>query len=132
MPPTSNKAMADRLRGARDELSSYMYQAPEASTDDLAEPPLPPDEVEGAAPEDFTVLEPGDEADPEKYTYELAPGSPGAWMVYPPGVPCESTGQRIQTSGPASASELTEMEAALGGGTAPSERPSTPSVEGAY
>lgn len=131
--PTSNKSMSNLMRKGREDLSSYMYQG-DAPEDVELEDPLGaelPDEMEGAAPEDFTVLAAGDTPDPEMYVYELEPDRPGAWLIYPPGVPCESGGAKIQRSSPASAAELTEMETALMSAD-PGMSPSTPSLEGAY
>jgi len=132
--PTSNKAMGNMLRKERDGLSSYMYGGADAETppesaaettsgaglEDLLGGAELPDDI---PTESFTVLAAGDTPDPEQYTYELSTEAPGAWMIYPPGVPCPSGAAKIQRSSPASAAELAEMETALleaEGGTAES------------
>jgi hypothetical protein len=39
---------------------------------------------------DFTVQEPGTDAPDNQFVYEPLDTTPGAWAVYPPGVPCDA------------------------------------------
>jgi len=68
----------------------------------------------------ITVLQPGDKDDPDMYTYE--PMDNGAWMVYPPGVPCDDQELRVELDHPATPEDFEEMQEALdaagGGGSA--------------
>lgn len=68
---------------------------------------------------EFTVQPPGVEAPDDQFVYEPLPDTPGAWAVYPPGIPCETSISRISRSTPAGVADFPKMQQALdesGGG----------------
>jgi hypothetical protein len=84
---------------------------------------------------EFTVKAPGEPSTGEGFEYEPMSSSPGAWVVYPPGVPCDDTQYRVTMTGPAAASDFAGMEKAIedaGGSTgeAPESTPSSLDEEG--
>lgn len=115
MPMDMNAAMRTKRR----ELEDYMYQPPAdtsvVSESDADQPTdMAPADVAEAPPSDagaITVLAPGDQASPDMYTYEKM--DTGAWMVYPPGVPCETGKARVQLDHAATEAEYADMETAL-------------------
>lgn len=123
--PTSNKEINDMLRGRRKEMSDLpAYEGP--PSDDEAEvsvtatasrepPPSEPDGGgEGEESSGITVMAPGDPSDnTEGFEYEPMTDIPGAWVVYPPGVPCDDTEYRIALKKPAGAGDFAKMQKAL-------------------
>lgn len=118
--PTSNADMNTMLRKRRGELEDYHYQGdgPDAAVvitaapDDETAEKLPDNEAaEGEAR--FQVLEPGDADPPDKYVYALS-DIPGAYTLYPPGVPCDTGTTRVALAHPATAEDLARMDEALG------------------
>jgi len=130
---TTNRDMGNLIRGKRRNLNEYMYNgpAPEDAEVDLPpptdlmdledeeivpgdEPPmaavdaLAADETETGA---IVVKAPGEEAEPDMFTYEQGPG--GGWMVYPPGVPCPGDTYKCQLDHPAGEDDFLAMEEAL-------------------
>jgi hypothetical protein len=119
VPTDMNAAMRDKRKA----LDSYMYEAPmmdnmpmmdeespaedraELSTAELTEALMP----EGVSA--ITVLAPNEPAAEDMYTYERMDN--GAWMTYPPGVPCEAGTSRIQLDHPATEAEYADMNAAM-------------------
>jgi hypothetical protein len=70
---------------------------------------------------EFTVQAPGVAAPDDQFVYEPLPDTPGAWAVYPPGVPCETSIARISRATPAGVADFPKMQQALddaGGGDA--------------
>jgi len=68
---------------------------------------------------EFTVQAPGVAAPDDQFVYEPLPDTPGAWAVYPPGVPCETSIARISRATPAGVADFPKMQQALddaGGG----------------
>jgi hypothetical protein len=137
--------MNDMMRAKRRDMESYMYQPPKAADDTSVVSESDSDQPTDAAPADvaaalpdsvgaITVLAPGDEASPDMYTYEKM--DTGAWMVYPPGVPCETGKSRVQLDHAATEAEYADMEAALeASDQTKSEAPDTaegPAEGGAY
>jgi hypothetical protein len=62
---------------------------------------------------DFTVQEPGTDAPDNQFVYEPLDTTPGAWAVYPPGVPCDANKTRISRTDPADVADFPKMQAAL-------------------
>lgn len=123
MPTDMNAAIRTKRRA----LDDYMYEPPvdagavsaDSAEDELGIENMPEDmpveDIAAALPEGvgaITVLAPGDAAAEDMYTYERQDN--GAWMVYPPGVPCEAGKSRIQLDHPATETEYADMDAALG------------------
>jgi hypothetical protein len=63
--------------------------------------------------QDFTVQPPGTHSPTDQFIYEPSPGAEGAWVVYPPGVPCDTGTARISRATPADAGDFPKMQAAL-------------------
>lgn len=113
---TSTTDMSNLIRGKRKALDDYMYQEPGAADPGLSDHPddAAASDVTDALPEGvtaITILAPDDPSDPEKFTYEKM--DTGAWMVYPPGVPCETGKSRIQMDHAATESDYADMDSAL-------------------
>lgn len=124
MPTDMNAAMRTKRRS----LEDYMYEPPAESAEaELGIEEMPSsdtaDTTESSA---ITVLAPDEPAAEDMYIYERMDN--GAWMVYPPGVPCETGTSRIQLDHPATAAEYADMDAALGATGASDE----PEESGAY
>ena len=132
MPRTSNRDMGNLIRGKRRALDNYMYQPPVDEEEMDLPPPTDLVDVEDEAlvPGDEDPMEalnelgadltetpaivvkaPGEEADPDMFTYEQMDN--GAWMTYPPGVPCEGEGYKVQLDHPATEEDFLSMEEAL-------------------
>lgn len=64
---------------------------------------------------DFTVQEPGTHSPTDQFIYEplIDSGYEGAWVVYPPGVPCDPEEYRISRASPAGVGDFEKMKAAL-------------------
>lgn len=118
---TSNKDMNDMMRGRRAEMAAMPADEPE-----------PPAEEE--AGKKFTVAAPGEPGDDTKFEYEPVVDRPGAWVVYPPGVPCDDTEYRISMDSPAAESDFAGMQEALedAGATNPEPAPDSEVAEGEY
>lgn len=102
---TSNKDMNDRIRAKRRELSEMPGDSSEEA-EKSAEPA--PDEGKT-----YKVAAPGEPSTGEQFEYEPMTDIPGAWVVYPPGVPCDDTEYRIQMDKPADKSDFEGMQKAL-------------------
>ena len=63
--------------------------------------------------QDFTVHDPGVDVPDDQFVYEPLPETPGAWAVYPPGVPCETSVTRIGRATPADVADFPKMQAAI-------------------
>lgn len=114
-----SSTMNDMMRSRRKDMNEYMYQSPDSSSSDPSTSNDPaadtaPDNTVGSTPDaasSITVLAPGDPSDDTMFTYEKQDN--GAWMVYPPGVPCETGKARVQLDHAATESEYADMETAL-------------------
>lgn len=137
--PTSNRDMNDMMRRRRRELDEIpgegsVYEPPSGENDrkpdavaiaikpvdapdeELTEPVDNPEEEAAEGTESapgLTVLKPGEPSDGESYEYAPNPDVPGAWVVYPPGVPCDESAYRITMQRPARAGDFEQMEEAL-------------------
>jgi hypothetical protein len=125
--------MNSMMRRKRQDMESYMYQPPESESAEAEmgteEPPAA--EAAEALPAEagaITVLAPDEPAAEDMYTYERMDN--GAWMVYPPGVPCEEGKSRIQLDHPATADEYASMEEALEAAGATAKEPTEEAAEG--
>jgi hypothetical protein len=126
--------MGNLMRTKRRSLDDYMYQPPksggtavldeiepaDAALDDIEIPEETTEtlgdlaELPGGVGESAIVVRaPGEEDSPEMFTYEPSADAPGAWVVYPPGVPCPAEGYRVQLDHAASPEEFEDMEIAL-------------------
>lgn len=124
---TSNAGMNAMLRKRRSELNQIPGEdAPyELPSDADTETELPPpdaeievDPLEESVDEpttatDYTVVAPGEPSTGEGFEYEPLPDTPGAWAVYPPGVPCDDTEYRITMDAPATADDFAGMQEAI-------------------
>lgn len=122
---TSNKMMSDMLRNKRREQLDYMYRAGETA-DVAADPEADPAELPAPT---FEVKDAGQPDDsPESFIYEPFVDAPGAWVVYPPGVPCDQEERRVVLDHPATSEELDRMSEAIdqGGKTKPKPEPESP------
>ena len=64
--------------------------------------------------QDFTVLKSGDKQSGDGLIYEPDPEIDGAWLVYPPGVPCDESATRIERTTPAATkSDFDAMQQAI-------------------
>lgn len=123
---TSNKQMGDMLRKRRDEMSDLpAYEGPpakdasvsvEVETDATTPPTEPNAEGDSAA---LKVNAPGEPSTGSGFEYEPVTDVPGAWIVYPPGVPCDDTEYRVTMSKPAAEADFPKMQKAIedAGGT---------------
>lgn len=91
-----------------------------------------PDATDAADRAAMTVLGPGEPDDPARFTYEPFDGAPGAWVVYPPGVPCDAAAARVSMSGPAGADDFAEMQQLLDGSEGATAVSPPPPTTGAY
>lgn len=121
--PTTNKDMGDMLRKKRDDLGAYMYEGgpPETPSDGpdaviLAKSTEPLPETEETS--GLQVLDPGQPDPPDKYVYAQG-DAPGSWVMYPPGVPCDTETTRVALDHPATVEDLTAMDEAVGAETTP-------------
>jgi hypothetical protein len=104
--------MSDMMRGRRKEMMDMpAYEGP------------PSEEEPGEQESKFTVAAPGEPSTGDQFEYEPFTDVPGAWMVYPPGVPCDDTEYRVQMSSPAGADDFAEMQKALDDAGAASPEP---------
>lgn len=79
--------------------------------------------------QDFTVQEPGTHSPTDQFVYEPDDDKPGAWVVYPPGVPCDTEEYRISRSTPADVPDFPKMQSALDDSSAGSSEAAEPSEE---
>lgn len=80
----------------------------------------------------MTVLAPGEPDDPARFSYEPFSGADGAWIVYPPGVPCPATEARVSKDGPANADDFPEMQQLLDDAPTATDAPLAMPAKGAY
>lgn len=130
MPATNMTAL---MRDQRRKLQDYMYQGdsgaadPENAAESTSEPASDTDTG-------MTVLNPGDPDPGDQYVYEQGPG--GAWMVYPPGTPCDTDKARVALDHPATTEEFDKMTQALAGSSsatgASAETDTTPAAGEGY
>jgi hypothetical protein len=67
-----------------------------------------------AGSQDFTVQPPGTLSPTDQFIYEpYTGGTEGAWVVYPPGVPCDTGTARISRVTPADTGDFPKMQKAL-------------------
>jgi hypothetical protein len=81
----------------------------------------PPSDDGLSGSRDFTVQPPGTHSPDDQFTYEPLMQTPGAWAVYPPGVPCDPATARISRSTPADVPDFPKMQAALDEESAPGD-----------
>src|SRR6266498_303020 len=81
------------------------------STGKMASPVTTAGDGEAKGSRDFTVQAAGELSPTDQFIYE--PYEEGAWVVYPPGVPCDSDVARISRATPAGAGDFDKMQAAL-------------------
>jgi hypothetical protein len=121
MPTDMNSIMRQRRKELED-LPAY-EGPPSRSVSVEIETEPQTDTEESPAPSGMTVAAPGDESTGETFEYEPFPDSPGAWVVYPPGVPCDDTVYRVQMTQPAKESDFSKMQQALDDAGAASSEP---------
>lgn len=103
---TTNRDMNTMMRRRRQEMEDLpAYEGPAK-----AEVESPKEDAPG---KQFTVKAPGEPSDGESFEYEPSEATPGAWMVYPPGVPCDDTAYRITMDAPATADDFAGMQEAI-------------------
>jgi hypothetical protein len=117
--PASN--MSDMMRKRRrdmlaDSVGDMPYTPPDEETTESSEI-VTKDALE--APQDFVVKNPGESDSLQEFTYEPMTDIPGAWVVYPPGIPCDTAEYRITMDHPAEAGDFDSMAQSLldAGGT---------------
>lgn len=120
---TTNRDMNNMMRQRRRDMADMpMDMSKDTSVD--------PDVAEEPNESTFTVAAPGDASTGDQFEYEPMTDIAGAWVVYPPGVPCDDTAYRIQMDKPAEAEDFAEMQQALddaeGGSTSASTASRTP------
>lgn len=71
----------------------------------------------------FKVAAPGEPSTGENFEYEPFIDIPGAWVVYPPGVPCDDNEYRVVMDEPAKAADFDKMQMALDNRESSSPRP---------
>lgn len=142
--PTSNRAMGNMLRRRRAELNEIPgedtpYELPSDTEPELPAPdadievdPLDESLDESVAETDYTVVAPGEPSTGESFEYEPLPDTPGAWAVYPPGVPCDDTAYRITMDAPATADDFAGMQAAIDAADTRRAEPTGASDEASY
>jgi hypothetical protein len=74
---------------------------------------MPDDSTTAGGSRDFTVQKPGTHSPDDAFTYEPLLEKPGAWAVYPPGVPCDPEEFRISRNTPADVGDFDKMQSAL-------------------
>jgi hypothetical protein len=111
---TSNKSMSDMMRGRRKEMADLpAYEGP------------PSEEAPEEQESKIKVAAPGEPSTGDQFEYEPFLDMPGAWVVYPPGVPCDDTEYRVQMSTPAGPDDFAEMQKALDDARATNSGPVT-------
>lgn len=106
MATKTSPVMDDMMRTRRAEMA----QIPDDTAYDG--PPPPNDEApkEDAA---YKVAAPGEPSTGDQFEYEPMIDIEGAWVVYPPGVPCDDTEYRVTMDAPAGADDFAGMKKAL-------------------
>jgi hypothetical protein len=72
-----------------------------------------PADSKSSGSRDFTVQAPGTNAPDNQFVYEPLDTTPGAWAVYPPGIPCDANKTRISRTDPADVADFPKMQAAI-------------------
>jgi hypothetical protein len=88
-----------------------------------------PDAPKSSGSRDFTVQEPGVDAPDDQFVYEPLDTTPGAWAVYPPGVPCDANKTRISRTTPADVADFPKMQRALDEDTGSADLTDTTGME---
>lgn len=145
--PTDMNAM---MRNRRKEMADMpMYEGPppkkavvavSVGPDEEQTEPVDNPSEEAAEPSGgITVAAPGEKSSGEGFEYEPLPNIPGAWVVYPPGVPCDDTEYRVQIDHPAAEGDFAKMQTALddagatgSGASSDVSSPDDPGLEGTY
>ena len=109
---TANKAMNDMMRTRHREIADLpIYEGPSRATErETATEEAPKPE---APKKEFTVKAPGEPSTGEQFEYEPFVDIPGAWVVYPPGVPCDDNEYRVTMDEPAAAEDFEGMQRAI-------------------
>lgn len=102
---TSNKDMGSMMRSRRAEMAAIPGETPYTGPDSAPTPPEPK--------KSFDVLAPGDPDADNQFEYEPMTDIPGAWVVYPPGVPCDGNEYRVTMDHPAAEGDFAGMQKAL-------------------
>lgn len=130
--PTSNKDMADLMRKRRSEMADLpAYEGPSADVAVAVKTEPADPEAESASEtksSGITVMAPGEPSTGDGFEYEPLTDTPGAWAVYPPGVPCDEAEYRISMNRPAAAADFEKMQKAIedAGGTTSDVPPEGP------
>jgi hypothetical protein len=97
------------MRNRRRQMADTAYGGPPTAA------PEPTNDTDMAteSTEKFTVAAPGEPGTSDQFEYEPFVDTPGAWVVYPPGVPCDDTEYRIQMPQAAQPDDFAEMQKAL-------------------
>lgn len=123
--PTTNKDMSDMMRRRRREMEEIpeesVYTGPDAEVDVDVE--VEPEASTSESPEGMRVAAPGEPSTGERFEYEPLTDVPGAWVVYPPGVPCDDAEYRVQLDRPAGKDDFAKMQQALDDAGAVSSEP---------
>ena len=124
---TSNKSMGDMMRTRRKQMMDESMGGPYSGPpDETAEEDT--EEASETSEEKFKVAAPGEPSTGEQFEYEPMLDIPGAWVVYPPGVPCDDAEYRVQMDSPADKDDFPNMEKAItdaGGNTSESAEPAS-------
>jgi hypothetical protein len=109
MATKTSPAMDDLMRNRRRQMADTAYGGPPTAA------PEPTNDTDMAteSTEKFTVAAPGEPGTSDQFEYEPFVDTPGAWVVYPPGVPCDDTEYRIQMPQAAQPDDFAEMQKAL-------------------
>lgn len=120
--PTSSRDMSDIIRRKRREIADMPMMDDDSDTKVAVKVESKP-ESETETPKTMTVAAPGEPSTGESFEYEPFTDAPGAWVVYPPGVPCDDAEYRVQLDHPATESDFPKMQEALDRAGAPSSGP---------
>lgn len=101
---TSNKDMGNMLRERRAMMAEMPDDAPYDG---------PPADETPKDEKSYKVAAPGEPSTGEQFEYEPMTDIDGAWVVYPPGVPCDDTEYRVTMDAPAGADDFAGMKRAL-------------------
>ena len=130
---TANKDMNEMMRSRRKDMMDLpAYEGPpsEVSVEVEAKSsePTPESSEQPENAEGLTVIAPGEPSTGEKFEYEPLTDAPGAWAVYPPGVPCDENEYRVAMDRPAGKDDFAKMTKAIedAGGTTVEPTTSTP------
>lgn len=123
--------MSEAMRSRRREMLDYMYRG--GATDDPAQDPEADPAAEPAPT--FTVVDAGQPTNEDESTsfvyepFEGSEGVQGAWVVYPPGVPCDQEERRVIMDHPATPEEFDRMAEAIKAGGKTTPEPETPAED---